>query len=1219
MKKSNKKVDRAGGTVQKKIQELAAGKCGSVRPTLRFIFQENQTGKPPENAERKLDIEVLEGKSSTGEFSIESTNGIPLRGIVYSSNPRMECQNPQFQGTRITINYKFHSEGLLEGDFQKGFFYIICNGGEYDLPFVVGISRKYADSSLGKIKTVFEFANLARKSYEEAVKVFGQPEFEHIFHSRDERERMIYRSLCRKDRLPDKNQVEEFLIAVKKKERISFQVEEKQQEFYGVTRPEKQHITLKKDTWGYLEIEVSSDNPCIRLEKHMLTSEDFVGNHAMAEYIIAEKYLHPGKNYARITFQNQFQKETAELCIHTEEKGVQKERFLLQKQNIQLALTKDYINFRLHKLGCGAWAKNTCEHLDKLMASEPGNLWLLLGKAQVLLVNRQRQDAEWILDSFKREYQLDKNSPLYAYYLYLCTLREPEPAFVNKLTKQIREIYRKNRENTLLLWIMLFLDEELNYNQARKLEVITARMEQGGSSPLLYIEAYQIIQRAPYLLRKTELPQRNLLYWAVKQQAVTKELAAQVRKMLPEIRGFHPIWYKIACECYQKFPERELLQEICGCLIKWNCYDSAYQSWYELGIEEELRIAGLYEAWLFTAGKKQLAQVPKIIAMYFQYHSNLPYGQQAKLYAALIKHRAAMKGMHQTYRKNMETFVIEQLSAGRIDSNLSVIYEEILTDYEFTEESAEWLSQVLFVHRITCTNPNAMRLVVRQRQFRQEQVVSLNGQTAYVTIYDNNCCIMLEDAKGRRFLPEDSIFVKPLMNTSLFLEKGMEKAREKMRYLWKYFEGKKIWQTYEKEDLPYLREMTASELISSEYREELRHQMIAYYYDNYTGDTLDEFLLSLSFEGIEKRARGKLMELLVARHHFEKAYELVVTYGSENLSAAKLVSVISSRMAECGQEDAYLTGLCRSVFLRGKYNDCILEYMCRYFCGSLKEMTELWKTAQNFEMDTFELEERCLSQYLFTGDFFTDMQPIFESYDKKEGREVVIAAYLSKMSHQYVTRDAVVADYVFERISRQFASEKPSLTGDRKRILGLNKVCRIGFLKWCASGAIMTELRKEQAELILRELWEQEEYFSFYQGLPKEFAGKYLYYDRTYLEYRTASNSRVVVSYQPVGSKEYVDCEMKQMYEGVFVKDFVVFFGEKIPYYIKEEQDRICTVTQSGHIQNQSLCINAEGSRYDLLNDIMISHQMEDETTLRKRLEEYQSMASMVEQQFTII
>ena len=154
----------------------------------------------------------------------------------------------------------------------------------------------------------------------------------------------------------------------------------------------------------------------------------------------------------------------------------------------------------------------------------------------------------------------------------------------------------------------------------------------------------------------------------------------------------------------------------------------------------------------------------------------------------------------------------------------------------------------------------------------------------------------------------------------------------------------------------YLQSIVDSKVISEIYREELRPQMVAYFYDNYTGDMLDEFLLNLSFEGIEKQAREKLMNLLVARHHYRRAYELLEQYGSERISPVRLVHVICRRLDEMEQEhaDEFLLGLCRNVFLRGKYNEQILLYMCRYFHGSLEEMLRLWNAACNFELDTYE-------------------------------------------------------------------------------------------------------------------------------------------------------------------------------------------------------------------------------------------------------------------------
>ena len=164
--------------MQKKLEGLAAGVCSNDSFILQFSI-------------KQLEFEVVEGTDYTGEFHMESASDMPINGIVYSSSPRMECPNSKFQGSKITQAFIFHSEGLAEGDVQKGSFHIVSSQGEYDLPFSVSVSSNYPDSSQGKIKSIFDFANLARNSYEEAVKIFGQPEFVHIFKPQEAEE------LCR--------------------------------------------------------------------------------------------------------------------------------------------------------------------------------------------------------------------------------------------------------------------------------------------------------------------------------------------------------------------------------------------------------------------------------------------------------------------------------------------------------------------------------------------------------------------------------------------------------------------------------------------------------------------------------------------------------------------------------------------------------------------------------------------------------------------------------------------------------------------------------------------------------------------------------------------------------------------------------------------------------------------------------------------------------------
>ena len=76
--------------MRRRIQQLARGKFEHLKPSLSISVD-------------KIDITAMEGNDISGDFVITSTNHVPMRGIVYSSNPRMECLTPQFEGEEIRI------------------------------------------------------------------------------------------------------------------------------------------------------------------------------------------------------------------------------------------------------------------------------------------------------------------------------------------------------------------------------------------------------------------------------------------------------------------------------------------------------------------------------------------------------------------------------------------------------------------------------------------------------------------------------------------------------------------------------------------------------------------------------------------------------------------------------------------------------------------------------------------------------------------------------------------------------------------------------------------------------------------------------------------------------------------------------------------------------------------------------------------------------------
>ena len=80
---------------------------------------------------------------------------------------------------------------------------------------------------------------------------------------------------------------------------------------------------------------------------------------------------------------------------------------------------------------------------------------------------------------------------------------------------------------------------------------------------------------------------------------------------------------------------------------------------------------------------------------------------------------------------------------------------------------------------------------------------------------------------------------------------------------------------------------------------------------------------------------------------------------------------------------------------------------------------------------------------------------------------------------------------------------------------------------------------------------------------------------------------------------------MKEVYSGVFFKEFILFFGESLQYYITEEKNGEEQLTESGTLQKSDIRGKENDSRYQLVNDIVISKTLQDYDTMDKLLEEY--------------
>lgn len=1180
--------------MRKRIKQLARGKFEYAKPELVL-------------SEEEVEFSVIEGEDYEGSFTLENPKGIKLRGLVYSTHPRMEVLTSQFEGEQVRIRFKFHSFGLSEGLTEKGDFEIICNQSKISLSFCVSISKKYAETSIGPVKNLYDFTCLAKADWNEAFHLFYNKNFIHVIKPNEVKESMIYRGIITAK--PCNQNMEEFLIGIRKKERISFNVEKNEISLYEVTDTLKETVEIKKDNWGFLEIRASVDADFIRLPKTKIRTEDFIGSIYNFDFFIEPDKLHGGKNYARIVLSSVYETVTIEVVADARPKQEEIVSDELQVKECLAGIMELYQAYRLKRIVTGVWANETISILDHLRALEPDEPMHRLMKAQCLIINRQRQEAEWILDEFKREW-IDRKAPVWGYYLYIMTLMEREPNYVDKMTKEIESIFHENPDSVMLFWVLTFLQEKYVGNSALKLKDIEYWVMKGCSSPYLYLEAYYLIWQDPYLLTRLDAFEIRVLRWAVRHRAITKDIAIQIFQIMETYKDFNPVLYQLLCVAYEANPKPEYVGVICGYLIKGQQYDPKYHHWFEKGIELELRITSLYEAYLLSMDERKVNEVPKIIQMYFQYDSGLPYKKMAVLYNNIIASKTSSPEVYQRYCRTMGKFAMEQILAGHMDDNLAVVYDDMLDLGVINQEISKALSYIIFTHKLVILDDKMVRAIVYQRQMKDPQIVPIVDNTAYFQLYSKEYVIVFEDEKGRRYSGSIAYQLQALMDAQKYLEKCMELTPLQLPYLVSYFDTRQNYLTFEKGDKEHFKPMMFSEAINPEYKAKLLPEILRFYQIQAYDAMIEEYLEKADYRRLDEATRKFAIELCVDNHLFDFAYDKIMEYGIDQIGSAAKVALASYMIEQTEYEkDEFLLNLSIAAFRAKKYNDKMLCYLCMHFNGPTQDMLDIWFAAKNFDIDRFDISERILVQMMYADDMVLDGIPVFDYFYEAGGKDFITLAYLSDCAHRYFVENQKIDEDIFTLIEARYIYN-----------LELNDACKLALLKYYSDLGKVSERQFAIEDELLAEYTRRNMLFAFYKRLAPELVLKYHLYDKVFLEYRANPHSHVVLHYsRDEDGDTFLTEDMLDVYDGIFVKSFVMFFGEEIQYYISEEYGNEVEVTESSRIVNNDVYNKNDESRYTLLNQMLISSTLQEDAELYQTMKKYAALEEMTQNEFKLL
>lgn len=1178
-----------------RIGQIAAGRFNGTKPILAF-------------SEETIDLSVIEGRSEAGSFVIESTNQIKICGIVYSTNPRMECLNPHFEGEKVRIRYQFNSKGLTEGDACEGKFVIVCNQIEYSLSFCARITRLYAEASTGTVKSLDDFTRLAASNWDEAYHLFYNRNFLNTIPYDNVYERLTYEGFaCAR---PSGQNMEEFLIGVNKKQPVSISVDKSEEIFMASKEPQSGCFTITKDNWGYTEIRLRTDCEFIKLSKPVLTLDDFIGKTYLYEYIIDASAMHAGRNFGRIYIDGVYQSFTIDITagVRDDDGSISDIAVTKDIKECMVGIMELYTSFRLKRIVTGVWANETISILNHLHALVPDEHMYELMKAQAFIINRQRQEAKWILDDFKHS-NPDKKAPIWGYYLYLMTLLEREPSYVDNMTHEVELIFYENPDSVLLFWVLLFLRDQYFDDSAGKLKDIKYWVLRGCSSPYLYIEAYYLISQDPYLIKELSVFELRILSWAVKEKALTKELAGAIFEAVDLAGGFDNRVYELLTAAYEICPEAEYVGIICSYLIKGHKNDTCFHKWFELGIENKLRLTGLYESYLLTMDDRQISPVPKIIQMYFSFDNKLPYRKLAVLYNNIIAAKETEPEVYHKYRKAMGRFAMDQAQLRHIDDNLAVLYEDMLELGFINEELSAAFSDIIYTHKLIVFDKRIVRAIIYQNEMKEPQIVPVTDQCAYFELFSNDYVILFEDSRGYRYVKSISYRLQRLMDAEKYLDRCISLSPDRPQYIVSHFKHVRDYSDFTKDDLKLFKPVFYSESFSDSYKAVMGYRILKYCQLHDYEDYVRPFLQSINFDTLQKDARKYLIDMLVSNRLYEKAYDMAMEYGIDMLAAASKVVLCENALKVQHVDDDFMVQLAISAFKTGKYSDLVLKYLCENYTGPTDELINLWHAADKFSISSMKLDERILEQGIYTQIEPEKISDIFMEYYKRAGNEKLILAYISLVAHGYLHSGGCKADFIFDIIEKRFIGNRT-----------LNDACQLALLKHFAEKTDITQAELEIEDTLLKYYIYNNMYFDFFARLDYRLLEKYFLYDKAFLQYESTPGTHVVLHYsRDEDGEEFNSEDMVEMYDGIYVKTFVIFFGELIRYYITEEHDNSIEVKESNRLTCNNIPGDNDHSRYNLINEMIISDTLSDETTLKSNINEYKRLDAATKQLFKLI
>lgn len=1171
-----------------KINRLAGGIVESDVPKLRIS---------PDS----IDVAVLYGEITKFEIEITSENNVYVKGLAYSSNIRVKILTPAFGGYNASIFAEVDSRYRTADEMIRGEIHLITGGGERSIPFVFRIFAGQTGKTLNSLRTIEDFTAIAKEDPKTALRIFEYKDFTQALFMSDMKLRAFYTGFSAR---PDKQTaMEEFLVSAKAKKQIRISFEREKYIYENIRERQSFSVPIRKNTWGHLKFYVKSVAEFIYLHHKNIGEEDFQENLCNFQFDIIPKKLGPGKNSARIKFYCANASYELKIEVHNQQQK--------NTEKASLSYRRHFFAYLKHRLLYECRKDDTLpakmvKELDAISDTEEKRLLIKLLKAEALFLKGDEYLTRSILDEEREALRFHRHENYFEYILfeYISLIADEVAGQRDYFLKQVKKLIEQGYYE--FLPFLIKTDRVLNESPALLFESLSEAYRAGVRSPFLYLRYCELLNGNPEFLHGLFDLETAALHFGIDHDllsdALIEEIALRARNMR-SLKKSHCVLFK---KLYQKNLDREILSVLCSLLINNDYRDRSVHIWYELGVEEDVAVDGIFEYYIYTLPEDKKKLVHEKALAYFLVHPTLDHASRTLLYENILEYADQEGDIYRDFYPQIKSFALEQLLSLRINKHLALIYRSVLRADMIDKRLAKVIPTVLSAYEIEYDSKHIKAAVVIYPELNGDYLYTLDENTAYVPVFSSHASILLQDAFGNRY---NSLNAKKelLLDMPEILEvcRGLCPNHQlfELERLLALLKGGEI----SFEDAKLMRDAARDMNLSDMFRSRIMSRIIEFFKENskkpsgpdiWVIEDNYDFLVEADKESLSAKDRGRICDTLINIGYLKEAYGMVLKYGHDIVAPDHLLK-LCSRLISAKQFDLGMLDKISFEVLRSGYSDqTLLEYLCKKYNGSTEDMFMLLSASVGEHVETYDLEERLIAQMLFSGNTQYLDQSFAWYVSRKKTNELIVRAYFTLKSEDFFMKDKELPQRVFEYLENAITNASETAR--------IPTIYKLAATKYYADMSDLDEGRRAVLAAMINDLIDQGFVFPYYKklskwiALPQDIRDKEMvvYYGNKFSLPRLRSR---ILPYE----NEFKPDEMRRMYMNIFIREKLLFGGDVWEYEIYEEDEEGKeSIRASGSLRHgMQSGLNAQ-SRFEHLNrlDILSADKSQG---LQEKLEDY--------------